>query len=146
MQHIQFEVEITASPLRVWRVLADFTAYPEWNPFVRAISGEQVVGSRLSVTIQPVGGKAMSFKPTLLAFDPQKELRWKGQLLMPGIFDGEHYFRLVETSAETVRVTQGEVFSGLLVPLVFRGSMRVGTERGFAALNQALKARAEAPR
>jgi hypothetical protein len=38
----------------------------------------------------------------------------------------------------------GEVFSGLLVPLVFRGAMRAGTERGFAAMNRALKALAEA--
>ena len=40
---------------------------------------------------------------------------------------------------------EGEVFSGVLVPLVFRGSMRAATVRGFAAMNHALKARAEAP-
>ena len=145
MQQIQSEIEITATPLRVWRVLTDFSAYPTWNPFVRSISGEQALGARLTVTIQPVGGKPMSFKPTLLAFEPEKELRWKGQLLMPGMFDGEHYFQLAEASAGIVRFAQGEVFSGVLVPLVFRGSVRVGTERGFAAMNQALKARAEAP-
>lgn len=86
----------------------------------------------------------MSFKPRLLIFEPGKELRWKGQLLAPGILDGEHYFLLAERSPGEVRFTHGEVFSGLLVPLVFRGSLRAGTERGFAAMNRALKARAEA--
>lgn len=143
MHHIRSEIDIAANPDRVWAVLTDFPAYESWNPFVRRISGEQTVGARLSVTIQPDGGKAMSFKPRLLMFAPQKELRWKGQLLVPGVFDGEHYFELTETSAG-VRLAQGELFTGLLVPLLSRGSMLAGTARGFAAMNQALKVRAEA--
>jgi len=144
MQHIRTEIDIAASPDTVWRVLADFSAYPEWNPFVRAISGKQAPGTRLNVTVQPEGGEAMSFKPRLLVFEPQRELRWKGHLLAPGVFDGEHYFQLAEPSPRQVRFVHGEVFSGFLVPLVFRGSMRADTERGFAAMNQALKVRAEA--
>jgi hypothetical protein len=37
----------------------------------------------------------------------------------------------------------GETFSGFLVPLVFRGALKRATERGFEAMNQALKLRAE---
>ncbi len=88
----------------------------------------------------------MSFKPKLLVFNPTSELRWKGQLLAPGIFDGEHYFQLVESSLGKVRFTHGESFSGLLVPLVMRGTMQSRTELGFVAMNNALKARAEALR
>src|SRR5262245_9519589 len=99
MKHIRSEIEIAAGADKIWRVLTDFSAYPSWNPFVRRISGEQTTGARLDVTIQPDGGKPMSFKPTLLKFEPKKELRWKGQVLLPGVFDGEHYFQLVETSA-----------------------------------------------
>ena len=144
MHHIRSEIEIAATPDRVWDVLTDFPAYASWNPFVRRISGEQTPGAQLSVTIQPDGGTAMSFKPKLLVFAPRKELRWKGQLLLPGVFDGEHYFQLLETSAGRVSLAQGEIFSGLLVPLLSHGSMLAGTERGFAAMNQALRARVEA--
>lgn len=143
MHHIRSEIEIAAMPNRVWAVLTDFPAYESWNPFVRRISGEQTPGAHLDVTIQPEGGKPMSFKPRLLLFTPQKELRWKGQLLVPGVFDGEHYFELTETAAG-VRLVQGELFTGFLVPLLSRGSMLAGTARGFAAMNQALKTRAEA--
>lgn len=128
----------------VWRVLADFSAYPAWNPFVRAIGGEQTPGARLSITIQPQGGKAMSFRPRLLVFEPKTELRWKGQLLVPGLFDGEHYFQLNESSPGRTHLVHGEFFSGLLVPLVPRASVRAGTTSGFEAMNRALKARAEA--
>ena len=85
----------------------------------------------------------MAIAPTLLNFSPLKELRWKGQLLFPGVFDGEHYFQLSERAQGGVRLTHGEVFSGVLVPIFFRGALRRGTELGFQAMNQALKQRAE---
>ncbi len=144
MRHIHSEIDIAAPLDRVWRVLADFSAYPAWNPFVRSISGEQGPGSQLHVTLQPEGGRAMSITPRLLVFEPRKEFRWKGRLLVPGLFDGEHSFQLTEISPGSVHFVHAEVFTGLLVPLVLRGSLRAGTERGFAAMNQALKARAEA--
>jgi hypothetical protein len=86
----------------------------------------------------------MVMSPTLLNFSPSKEFRWKGQLLVPGVFDGEHYFQLSEPSPGGVRLTHGEIFGGFLIPLVFRGALRNGTELGFQAMNQALKQRAEA--
>ncbi len=143
MPEIQYPIDISAPIARVWEILSDFPAYPSWNPFIRSISGAQTVGSRLHVTIQPQGGKAMALSPTLLNFSPSKEFRWKGQLLIPGVFDGEHYFKLSEPSNGIVRLTHGEIFSGFLVPLVFRGALRNGTELGFQAMNQALKQRAE---
>jgi hypothetical protein len=144
MQHLRSEIDIAAAAETVWRVLADFSAYPSWNPFVRFICGQQMLGARLSVTVQPPGGKAMSFRPRLLVFEPNRELRWKGQLLVPGLFDGEHYFQLTESMPGKTHLVHGEVFSGVLVPLVLRGSARAGTARGFEAMNRALKVRAEA--
>jgi len=144
MPEIQYSIDISASAARVWEILADFPAYPSWNPFIRSISGAQTVGSRLRVRIQPQGGKAMTISPTLLNVSPSRELRWKGQLLVPGVFDGEHYFQLSEQSQGVTCLTHGEIFSGFLVPLAFRGALRNGTELGFQAMNQALKLRAEA--
>jgi hypothetical protein len=142
MFEIVTEVEIRASPDQVWRVLTDLPAHAEWNPFIRAISGPLQVGARLSVTVRPPGGNGMTFRPTVRVVSPGRELRWLGRLLVPGVFDGEHYFRLEPAGAAGTRVVHGERFSGWLVFLL-RSSLDSGTRAGFEAMNQALKARVE---
>jgi hypothetical protein len=143
MLEIRTEIDIAASPARVWSVLMDFPAHPAWNPFVRAISGTPRIGERLVVSIQPEGGKGMTFKPRVLVADAHKEFRWLGHLLLPGIFDGEHFFQLQALAPDRTRLVHGERFSGLLVPLA-RASLEGPTRAGFVAMNHALKARAEA--
>lgn len=142
MKTIRTEIEIDAPAEHVWAILTDFAAFPTWNPFVRRIEGKAAVGERLSVSIQPPGSKEMRFAPTVLEATPNKELRWMGRLLLPGIFDGEHAFRIEALGAGRVRFVQEEKFQGFLVSL-FAKSLDGGTQAGFAAMNQALKAHAE---
>jgi hypothetical protein len=142
MHKIQSDIDIDATPERVWSILTDFAAYPSWNPFIRSISGTVEAGGRLTVSIQPVGGRAMTFRPTILVAQPNTELRWLGHLLFPGIFDGEHCFKIAASASGGVRLTQGETFSGVLVSLA-KASLDRGTKPGFIAMNEALKARAE---
>jgi len=142
MHIIETEIEIRASAKRVWELLTEFASYPRWNPFVRSIEGELIVGKNLSVFIQPPGSRGMRFRPTLLAVSPTRELRWKGKLLLPGLFDGEHYFKLETAPNGGVLFRQGERFTGILVPL-FRKSLDRATEQGFIAMNEALKREAE---
>jgi hypothetical protein len=86
----------------------------------------------------------MTFRPVVLVAEPAKELRWRGQVLLPGLFDGEHYFRLTPEVDGTTFLTHGEVFSGLLSRRIFTPAIRDATLKGFEAMNSALKARAEA--
>jgi len=142
MHEVVTETEINASHCTVWNVLMDFARHPEWNPFVRQLSGEAVPGHRLTVTICPPGGKAMTFRPRVLVSEPNTELRWLGRLLMPGLFDGEHYFLLSPIGSNRTRFVHGERFSGVLVPFA-KSRLELGARAGFEAMNQALKVRAE---
>ena len=139
---LRTEIEIRAMPNRVWDILTDFAAYPAWNPFIPRISGSLETGSQLDVQLQPPGGRGMRLRPTLLAAAPAKGLRWLGHVGVPGIFDGEHEFRIEPQGTDAVRFVQEERFSGLLAPFVLRFIER-DTRQGFEAMNQALKARAE---
>ena len=140
MRAISASIDIAAAPERVWAVLADLHAYPEWNPFIRSASGQLAVGARLTLRMVPTGGRAMTFRPTVLAARPGEQLRWIGRLVVPGIFDGTHQFALEDLGGHT-RLTQSETFRGLLVP--FTGKTIARTEADFHALNRALKERAE---
>lgn len=85
----------------------------------------------------------MTFKPTVLIADEPCELRWVGVTMNWRIFSGEHFFKLAEIGKGAIRLRHGESFSGLLAPLLMRGSMLDATRQGFVAMNAALKERAE---
>lgn len=123
----------------MWAVLTDFARYPEWNPFIRQASGDVAVGARLTVRIQPPDGRPMTFRPVVQQLSTERELRWLGHLGLPGLFDGEHVFRLEPVGADRTRFTQSERFRGLLVSLVPQGVFE-NTRRGFDAMNHALRA------
>jgi len=141
VRQLRREIEIDAPPERVWAVVTDFAAYPEWNPFIRQISGEQRVGARLEVRIEPPGARATTFKPTVRAVEANRELRWLGRLLVPGIVDGEHSLRIEPLQGGRSRFVQSERFSGILVGLL-KGTL-AKTETGFEQMNAELKSRAE---
>jgi len=143
MPKITTTIDIDAPAARVWDILTDFAAYPSWNPFVLSIAGVQDVGATLSVTVQPSGGSVMSFNPRLIVYEASSELRWKGRVLIPGIFDGEHSFELSPLGPGRVRFAHCEIFTAILAALIFRGRLRRGTEEGFVQMNEALKRRAE---
>ena len=114
------EIPIQATPQRVWEILTDFDAYPAWNPFIPHVSGPATVGSRLDVHLQPPGGRGMRMRPTVLAATPSQELRWLGQIGVPGLFDGEHRFRIEPLGKDRVRFVQEERFTGLLAPIILQ--------------------------
>jgi hypothetical protein len=132
MRHITTSINLPAPPEKVWAVLTDFAAYPTWNPFITHAEGDWAVGNTVAIT---AGG--MAFKPKVLAFDPGRELRWKGKLLFNGIFDGEHYFLLTDNGDGTTSLEHGEYFTGLLVP-AFRRKLEGETRAGFGGMNEAL--------
>jgi hypothetical protein len=140
-RRIKTDIEINAPAALVWSILTDFAGMPSWNPFITSISGELTQGARLAVTVAPPGKSGMSFKPTLLSLRPERELRWLGRVLFPGIFDGEHYFLLESMGGERTRLTHGENYSGLLVGML--RSQLDATAQGFTAMNVALKQEAE---
>ena len=140
--HLRTKTDIAASPEAVWAVLSDLPSYPSWNPFIREAKGTLAAGERLEVELHPARGRSMRFRPTVLAAQPGRELRWLGRLLVRGLFDGEHRFAIEPTASGSLLV-QEERFTGLLVPLLARG-LRRGTLPGFEGMNEALKQRVEA--
>lgn len=141
-KELNTHIEINAPAETVWQVLTDFSRYSQWNPFIRSIRGQAKQGETLEVFIQPPGANGMTFRPVILALQPERELRWMGRLLLPGIFDGEHQFQIEPLGENHTRFVQREVFSGLLVPFLW-SSLDKQTRQGFEEMNHALKMQIE---
>jgi hypothetical protein len=140
-KRLSTHVDIEATPERVWAVLTDLAAYPEWNPFIVRAAGDVAPGRRLTLRMQPVGGRAMTLRPRLVEVAVHRELRWRGKLVVPGLMDAEHAF-VLQPQAGGTRLIHQETFRGVLVPLA-AASLDRNTLPAFVAMNEALKRRAE---
>jgi hypothetical protein len=139
---IETEIEINGTATQVWEVLTDFGRYPEWNPFILRIAGTLRTGSRLKAVVQTPHFPKITIRPVLLNVEAEHELRWLGHWVIPRIFDGEHLFAIEPLVGSRINFVQKELFTGLLVPLLWRkmaGNIRLGFEK----MSQALKKRIE---
>lgn len=134
-------IDIDAPPERVWAVVTDVEHYKDWNPFLTAGRGSVAEGAALELTMSPVGRPPRTFSPTVLEVKTPRRLVWRGRLVMPGLFDGTHRLIVESLDAGRTRFTQEETFRGLLVPFVGFEPYLAGWRR----MDEALKARAEAP-
>ena len=111
----------------------DFEKYPEWNPFIKSVSGEVKVGNRIKIRLQ-----GMTFKPLVLKLEENTEFKWLGHFWIKRLFDGEHRFYLTDNSDGTTNFEQSESFSGILVKM-FSKSLDNDTKQGFEQMNKELK-------
>ena len=142
MRELRTAIDIDAPADKVWAILTDLSQFADWNPFIQEAEGEVREGAKLRVRIEPPGGKAMTFTPTVTRVAPEQSFRWLGRVLFPGLFDGEHIFELSPTSDGGTHFVHREEFRGVLVPLLWR-NLDTQARQGFEAMNAALKARAE---
>ncbi|MBU2995316.1 SRPBCC domain-containing protein [Cellulophaga baltica] len=136
-KQINTSITINASKEKIWKTLTEFEKYPEWNSFIKAVNGEVKVGNQIQVKLQ-----GMIFKPIVLTFKENTELKWLGHLWFKGLFDGEHKFKLTDNGNGTTNFEQSETFSGILVKLVTK-NLDKETKNGFEQMNRELKLRAE---
>lgn len=136
-KEIKTSIQIKATAETVWNILTDVAQYPNWNPFLKSIEGKLQVGNQIQIKAD-----GMQFKPIILVFEPNKEFRWIGKLLLKGIFDGEHIFQIVDHENGTITFKQEEQFNGLLVGLLAK-QLDTDIKAKFVQMNEKLKELAE---
>ncbi len=141
MRSVHGQIDIDAPPERVWEVFTDFQSFPSWNPFICKLTGELMPGQKLDVILR-MGWLKMRFRPIVTAVKPPREIRWLARQFVPGLFDVHRAFEFEPMGSSGTHFAQSEVGSGLTAPIVMP-IMHRKLEQGYAALNAALKARAE---
>lgn len=139
MYELITEIEIDSTPEKVWHALTDFQAYPEWNPAIRSIDGIPEKGEKIRIFYNPQGSIIqMKFTVEVINCEKGREFRWLGCLLFASLFAGNHYMTIQEVAPNRSKLIHGEVFSGLLKPVVWFLLAKTNNQ-SFEAMNQALK-------
>ena len=107
-----------------------------------SIVGDLQVGSTVSLTLAMPGRPSPKVKARLTAVEPQRRLRWHGNVAANWLFAGDRDFVIEAADGDAVRVTHVEDVRGALFPL-FRLVMGSAIQRHHDGLNTALKQRAE---
>jgi len=137
MQVLHSEIPIRADPETIWKTLVVFPSIPSE---IRDAICNRKIGQNLRVFMN-AGGWGATLTVQLLAVEPFREIRWKGYLWIPGLFDGEHCFEIRQDTGGVSRLVQREIFNGLLLPLL-SGTLR-DTKQEFERMNVAIRDRAE---
>lgn len=142
MIEVRAATDIEAPAARVWSVLTDFARFSAWNPFIRRARGTPDVGETVHVRVRSSFGLPLRFSAKVLARQQDRELHWRGHVLRPWLASGDHTFSILPLGEGRVRFEQREAFGGLLPWLASRLLAREAG-RGFVAMNEALRRRAE---
>ena len=138
MKEYRASTTITATPERIWSILTDGAAYPEWEPNTERIDGQIAPGEKLTAWSQLSPGRAFPVKVT--EFVPNQKMTWSGGMPL-GLFTGERSFVLTPRGEGATEFTLREVFTGPLLGLMSRTLPDLNT--AFAQFAASLKGRAE---
>lgn len=145
MHLIRTECVIPAAPAKVWAVLADFSAYPRWNPLNLSAVGDATVGVKVAMEFRDLAnsrpGATVRQTVRIVASEPGRELAWTGSV--PLIFDGRHGFLLTPHDGGT-HVEHTERLKGLLPAIWSAAKIARDFVPHYEAVNRALAARVAA--
>lgn len=142
MRQVKTSIDIACSPGEAWRVLMEFPAYAEWNPYIQQIDGVAQPGHRLRLILSLPGGRRRTARYRVVKLDVRRELRLRSSAILPGLLRREHVFRIISRGAMGCTFYQEEEVSGLFSVFVGEGAFTT-LRQMFEAMNAALKARCE---
>jgi hypothetical protein len=142
MTEISSEIEIGAAAERVWEVLLDFGSYPDWNPYMTAISSKTHNRSQLKLETRLPGGRTVRSRAMVLTVEPERRLSWRTQHPIPGLPKREHTLELAPLAEDRLRVRHSVRLRGLLGRVL--GWRSADLTEGLHLMNEALRRRSEA--
>ncbi len=139
---IEHRIGIEAPADVVWEILADIPGWESWNPLYPKAAGVLRIGDALDLTVAIPGEPHRAIRPVIVDWVPRDQIHWQLSM-MGGLVRSVRYLELEVLGESNVIFSNGEIFAGLLGPMI-ANSKRRAIRKGFAALGEALAAKAEA--
>jgi hypothetical protein len=139
---VEDRIGIQAPAAVIWEIVYDVARWSEWNPTYPKVEGRVRIGETLTVTLALPGQAETVIRPKVLEWQPESQLHWELRLL-GGTIRTIRYVEIESLTETACVVDNGEIFGGLM-GRSFGRRMSGPVRRGFRAMNEALKTRAEA--
>ena len=139
---VEHRLGVQAPPQFVWDAFSDLSAWKDWNPLYSNAEGTLGFGAPLTLTVTLPGRPPQVIHPVVESWTPDELLHWRLSML-GGMVKSVRYLEIDKLTDEGCIFSNGELFDGLLGPLVAR-QMRRTLKAGFRAMGEAVKERAEA--
>jgi hypothetical protein len=139
---IEHRTGVQASAEVIWDIVYDLKGWAAWNPLYPKAEGQIRIGEVLTLTVAVPNQPERVIRPKVIDWTPLELIHWKLSLA-GGLVRSTRYIEIDALSGESCIFSNGEIFDGLLAPSVVP---RMGRDirRGFEAMGEAVKARAEA--
>ncbi|HSZ52444.1 MAG TPA: SRPBCC domain-containing protein [Caulobacteraceae bacterium] len=139
---IEHRIGIRAPADVIWDAISDLSAWQEWNPLYPRAHGVLRIGAQLDLDVAIPGRKVRTIRPVILDWVPNDQIHWRLSIL-GGLIQSTRYIEIETLTEAGCIFSNGELFRGRFAPLALR---RVAKDmrKGFAAMGEAVKARAEA--
>ncbi len=141
MFEIDHVLRVEAPAETVWRVITDFDAYPEWNPFVVGCASTLVPGDPIDMRVALVG-PVMRQRETIFEHEPGRRMGYGLAPNFTGALASNRTHEVEALGPASSEYRSHFELSGWLSPLV-RGLLGSRLEAGFAAMSEGIRARAE---
>lgn len=117
IKEIKTEIEIKASPQKVWDILIDINRWNEWNPTVNKVDGNIKIGNKINIVMRDEDGKdGAKYTPIITQNNEPLLLEWHANMISDFFFSNDRIFELRKSNNGTFLINK-EIFKGLLVPL-----------------------------
>lgn len=151
------DIAIQASPERIWSILADFAAYPEWNPYIKAVRGQVAPEAGIEMDLlyntayDREDGERATESARVTAFQAPRYFSWiwdhpRGNWWL----SAERVFRIKSREDGKCTFFNEAYYTGMSLMKLFgildfrRDAVEKRIKLSMLKMNDALKARAEA--
>lgn len=139
---LEHRIGIHAPAEVVWEILHEVAGWPEWNPLYSKASGVVRIGEKLSLTRVLDKGPPEEIQATVLDWTPDELLHAK-RPVMGGLGSAVCYWEIDKLEEDACIFSNGELYLGMFGKWLGK-RMRWPLRRGYGAMGEALKERAEA--
>jgi len=138
---VRASIDIEAPPPAVWAVLADLSAYADWNPWILEATGELAEGARVDARVL-LKGEERPAAHIVLHVEPPERLCWRDHGWTTAFAYGQRC-RMLAATATGTRVSQELLIAGPFRATAmkrFGDAMQEGIDAELAALKRRVEA------